>query len=68
VPRAKKGEGAYEGKKLIERGRAYKGKKMRKKGPIKVKMKQIDPKKYFCSANIKKVPRAYESLNPAMIS
>ncbi len=36
------------------------------KGPTKVKMKEIDPQKNFCSPNIKKVTRAYESLNPAM--
>ncbi len=36
-------------------------------GPTKVKMKGIDPQKNFCSANIKKVPRAYESLNAALM-
>jgi hypothetical protein len=40
---------------------------MRKKGHTKAKMKEIDPQKFFCSANIKKVPRAYESLNPALV-
>jgi hypothetical protein len=40
--------------------------KMRKRGPTKVKMKGINPQKKFCFANIKKVPRAYESLNPAL--
>jgi hypothetical protein len=39
---------------------------MRKKGPTKAKMKEIDPQKTFCSANIKKAPRSYESLNPAL--
>jgi hypothetical protein len=39
---------------------------MRKKGPTKAKMKEVDPEKKFCSANIKKVPRAYESFNPAL--
>jgi hypothetical protein len=41
---------------------------MRKKGLKKAKMKEIDPEKNFCSANISKVPRAYESLNPALKS
>jgi hypothetical protein len=36
------------------------------KGANKVKMKRIDLQKKFCSANNKKVPRAYESLNPAL--
>jgi hypothetical protein len=40
---------------------------MRKKGHTKAKMKEIDPQKKFCSTNIKKVPRAYESLNPALV-
>jgi hypothetical protein len=31
---------------------AYKGEKIRKKGPTKAKMKEIDPQKIFCSANI----------------
>ncbi len=39
----------------------------RTKGPSKVKMKGIDPQKNFSSANIKEVPRAYESLNPALL-
>jgi hypothetical protein len=43
-----------------------KGPTKEKKGPTKVKMEGIDPQKYFCSANIKKVPRVYESLNPAL--
>ncbi len=30
-------------------------------------MKGIDPPKIFSSANIKEVPRAYESLNPALL-
>jgi hypothetical protein len=41
--------------------------KMRKKGLTKVKMKGINPQKNFCSANIKKLPRAYENLNPALL-
>jgi hypothetical protein len=45
VPRAYEDEGAYEGKKIIEG--PYKGKKMRKKGPTKVKMKEIDPQNFF---------------------
>jgi hypothetical protein len=44
-----------------------KGPRNEKKGPTKVKMEGIDPQKIFCSANIKKVPRAYESLNPALL-
>ncbi len=56
-------EGAYEGKN--DRKGAYKVKN-EVKGPTKVKMKGIDPQKIFSSANIKKVPRAYESLNPAL--
>ncbi len=47
---------------MIERG--LQRKKMRKKGPTKVKMKGIDLQRNFCFANIKKVPRAYKSLNP----
>jgi hypothetical protein len=39
---------------------------MREKGPTKVQMKGNDPLKIVCSANILKVPRAYESLNPAL--
>jgi hypothetical protein len=39
---------------------------MRKKGPTRVKIQGIDPQKKFSSANIKKVPTAYESLNPAL--
>ncbi len=39
---------------------------MRKKGPTMVKMNGINPQKNFCSASIKKVPRAYDSLNPAL--
>jgi hypothetical protein len=46
VPGAYKDEGAYDGKKMIEKGSTTKN--MRK--------------------NIKKVPRAYESLNPALPS
>jgi hypothetical protein len=49
---------------MIEKGPSME--KMRKKGPTKVTMKGINPQKTFCSANIKKVPRAYESLNPAL--
>jgi hypothetical protein len=41
-------------------------KKNEGKGPMKVKMKGRDTQKKFCSSNIKKVPRAYESLNPAL--
>jgi hypothetical protein len=40
---------------------------MRNKGPTRAKIKEIDPQKNFCSANIKKVPNAYESLNPALL-
>jgi hypothetical protein len=39
---------------------AYKGKKMRKKGPTKFKMKGIDPQKNICFANIKKMSRPGE--------
>jgi hypothetical protein len=49
---------------MIERGPTKE--KMRKKGPTKVKIKGIDPQKIFYSTNIKKVPRAYESLDPAL--
>ncbi len=49
---------------MIEKGPTME--KMRKKGPTNVKMKGINPQKKFCSANIKKVSRAYESLNPAL--
>jgi hypothetical protein len=42
-------------------------KKMTKRGPTMVKMKGIDPPKKFCPANIKKLSRAYESLNPALV-
>jgi hypothetical protein len=41
--------------------------KNEKTGPTKVQMEGIDPQKIFCSANIKKVPRAYKSLNPALL-
>jgi hypothetical protein len=49
-----------------ERKGPTKEKKIRKKGPTKVKMKGIDPLNYFCSADFKNVPRANESLNPAL--
>ncbi len=49
---------------MIEKGPTKE--KNEKKGPMKVKMEGIDAQKIFCSANFKKVPRAYESLNPAL--
>ncbi len=65
MPRAYEDEGAYEGKKWYKGG-LQRG-KMRKKWPTKAKMKEIDPQKKFYSSNIKKIPRAYESLNPALV-
>ncbi len=65
MPRAYKDEGAYECKKN-DRKRGLQKKKNEKKGLTKVKMEGIDPQKFFWSANIKKMPRAYESLNPAL--
>ncbi len=50
--------------KMIEKGPTRE--KNEEKVPTKVIMKGIDPQKNFSSANIKKVPRAYESLNPAL--
>ncbi len=50
---------------MIEKGPTKK--KTRKKGPTKVKMKGINPQKNFASQISNKVPRAYESLNPALI-
>jgi hypothetical protein len=43
MPRAYEDEGAYEGKKMIEKGPTTE--KMRKKGPTKVKMKGINSQK-----------------------
>jgi hypothetical protein len=40
---------------------------MREKGLTKVKMKVIDPQKFFDPQKILKVPRAYESLNPGLL-
>jgi hypothetical protein len=39
---------------------------MRERGLTKVKMKAIDPQKFFAPQKIIKVPRAYESLNPGL--
>jgi hypothetical protein len=39
---------------------------MMKKGPTKGKMKAIEPQKNSALQNIQKMPRAYESLNPAL--
>jgi hypothetical protein len=39
---------------------------MREKGLTKVKMKAIDPKKFFAPQKILKVSRAYERLNPGL--
>jgi hypothetical protein len=50
--------------KMIEKGPTKE--KNEKNGLTKVKMEGIDPQKIFCSANIKKVPRAYKSLYPAL--
>jgi hypothetical protein len=47
---------------MVEKGPTKE--KNEKRGATKVKMKRIDPQKNFCSANIKKAARAYESLNP----
>jgi hypothetical protein len=41
--------------------------KMREKGLTKVKMKAIDPQKFFALQKNLKVPRAYESLNPGLL-
>jgi hypothetical protein len=39
---------------------------MREKSLTKVKMKAIDPPKFFALQKFLKVPRAYESLNPGL--
>jgi hypothetical protein len=39
---------------------------MTEKGVTKVKIKAIDPQKFFAPQKILKVPRAYESLNPGL--
>ncbi len=57
-------KGAYEGKKMIERGPSKE--KNGEKGEYKGQNEGNRLLKNFCSANIKKVPRAYESLNPAL--
>ncbi len=41
---------------------------MRENGPSKVKMKAIDPQKILAPHKIQKGPRAYESLNPALLA
>jgi hypothetical protein len=63
VPRAYEDERGLRRQKNDRKG-AYKGKKRGR--PTKVKMKGIDPEKFFGSANIKKMLRAYESLDPAL--
>jgi hypothetical protein len=40
---------------------------MREKGPTKIKIMAIDPKKFFAQQNILLMPRAYESLNPGLL-
>jgi hypothetical protein len=64
VPRAYEKEGAYEGKTMGERGLHMQ--KVREKGPTMVKMKAMDSKKFFLLRKYLKMPRAYESLNPAL--
>jgi hypothetical protein len=59
VPRAYEKEGAYERKTMIES--CLHMQKVRKKGPMMVKMKAMD---LLCK--YLKVPGAYESLNPAL--
>jgi hypothetical protein len=48
VPRAYEEKGAYES--LNEEKRGLRKPKMREKGLTRVKMKAIDPQKFFCSA------------------
>ncbi len=69
--RAYEEKGAYESQN--EEKEAYENQKrglrkpkMREQGPTKVEMKAIDPQKNFALQKIQKVPRAYESLNPAL--
>ncbi len=65
MPRAYENETASKGKN--DRKGAYKGKKMMKKGPTNVKMKEVDPPKNFAQQILKKVPMAYKSLNPTLV-
>jgi hypothetical protein len=51
---------------MIERGPSKE--KNGEKGAYKGQNEGNRLLKNFCSANIKKVPRAYESLNPALIT
>jgi hypothetical protein len=64
VPRAYEDKGAYESKN--DRKGAYKEKKWGKRGLWICQNEWNRPSKKICSTNIKKVPRAYESLNPAL--
>ncbi len=41
--------------------------KKRENGPTKIKIKAMDPLKFFAPQNILLVPRAYESLNPGLV-
>jgi hypothetical protein len=40
---------------------------MREKGPTNIKIKAIDPQRFFAPQNLLIVPRAYKSLNPGLI-
>ncbi len=51
-----------------EEKRGLRRQKMSKMGPTKVKMKAMQTLKTFLIREYKKVPRAYESLIPAMIT
>ncbi len=64
MPRAYEEKGAYESQNEEKRG--LRTPKMREKVLTKVKMKAIDPQKFFAPQKIQKVPRAYESLNPGL--
>jgi hypothetical protein len=65
VPRAHEKEGAYKGTKMIRRDLLMQ--KVKEKGPTKVKMKAMDPQKNFWLRKYLKMPRAYESPNPALV-
>jgi hypothetical protein len=63
VPRAYEDERGLQRQKMIERGPSKK--KNGEKGAYKSQNERNRLSKKICFANIKKGPRAYESLNPA---
>jgi hypothetical protein len=65
VPRAYEKAGACKGKTMIERDLLMQ--KVKEKGPMKVKMKAMDPQKNFLLSKYLKMLGAYESLNPTLV-